>query len=196
MAMAATEDSLDFSSSRGVTRGLMTGLHACGDLTCSMLSAFVSMPTVRVFAAVGCCYHAIGLAQGSTDLWFQKHLESVSKDTCASRTQQLRQPNDDVDTERQGYCHQPPFDTTQQLFHHCPMSRFFSAHLADSNRIGVLDPFSMHRASASNVSKNQLASDEDRMCSVQAGYHRALLEEWLALHPDVCLSNARTKMRR
>ena len=35
---------------------LLTGLHACGDLTPTMLRVFVKCPQARALASVGCCY--------------------------------------------------------------------------------------------------------------------------------------------
>ena len=35
---------------------LLTGLHACGDLTTTLLRLFVQCPQVKGIAAVGCCY--------------------------------------------------------------------------------------------------------------------------------------------
>jgi hypothetical protein len=51
-------------SSSGDTdrRFLLTGLHACGDLTPTMLRVFTSCPDVQGLASVGCCYMKLSTA--------------------------------------------------------------------------------------------------------------------------------------
>lgn len=42
---------------------LLTGLHACGDLTPTMLRVFTSCPDIQGLASVGCCYMKLSTAK-------------------------------------------------------------------------------------------------------------------------------------
>ena len=37
----------------------IVGLHACGDLTCTALRMYTSLPKATAMCVVGCCYHHI-----------------------------------------------------------------------------------------------------------------------------------------
>ena len=45
----------------GTPHFVLTGLHACGDLTPTMLRVFVACPQAAALAAVGCCYMKIDI---------------------------------------------------------------------------------------------------------------------------------------
>lgn len=53
---------LGFSKSTG-QHFLLTGLHACGDLTPTMLRVFTSCPDIQGLASVGCCYMKLSTAK-------------------------------------------------------------------------------------------------------------------------------------
>ncbi|CAI5936910.1 unnamed protein product [Closterium sp. NIES-64] len=57
MERGSTEEHGDSCSCS--VRGMLAGLHACGDLTVSALRAFVLQPEVRAMAMVGCCYNLL-----------------------------------------------------------------------------------------------------------------------------------------
>ena len=50
---------------------MITGLHACGDLTPSLLKAFTCTPQIKACVLVGCCYYKMSPAGSSStsSLW-------------------------------------------------------------------------------------------------------------------------------
>eukprot|EP00730_Choanoeca_flexa_P009117 TRINITY_DN12590_c0_g1_i11.p1 TRINITY_DN12590_c0_g1~~TRINITY_DN12590_c0_g1_i11.p1 ORF type:complete len:595 (+),score=84.74 TRINITY_DN12590_c0_g1_i11:2644-4428(+) len=189
-------DSDKVISLKALPRGLIAGLHACGDLTCSMLEAFMASSTSQAFVGVGCCYHAVSLRQGCTDDWFRNRMQMAGGRTCPTAARQPSPVPYGVDDAANMYRHQPAFDATEPLFHHFPMSKTLQEHLTAHKQWPLIDPFSMRRAAGSNVAKNRQAAEDDRVRAVRASYFRAVLEDWLLRNQDIELSNARTRLRK
>ncbi|EDQ90678.1 uncharacterized protein MONBRDRAFT_31878 [Monosiga brevicollis MX1] len=207
-------DRLDSASDLSAV--LMTGLHCCGDLTPSMLTSFAEHPGLRSLAVVGCCYHGLSLQQGRTYDWFCR---CQTADALADGARQARadqvlgsyrpaqsqsQPSTtnalpgrfNMQPGHDDYHYQPALVSGARVFAAFPMSAAAHDEMRTTDRFRVIDPFSMRRASASNLAKTLAGSPEDCAFGVRATLYRTVVEEVLDRHPNWRIKSVRFKLSR
>ena len=80
-----------------INLGLLVGLHACGDLSCSTLNLFVSNPAIHGLSLVSCCYHKMTqfpISKAFKESIFEyKDIRSCNNDSMNERLSCLSSPH-------------------------------------------------------------------------------------------------------